>query len=265
MTFDHAVVYVPNLSQAINNFTQLGFIVVPGGEHNHTHNALIIFNDRSYVELLSLKPTWYRPLLRLTAVMGLIACLADRRTDVSWRFMRWITQSYGAVDWCVRVDNVDAALDQLKPINVPTLKSQMQFRRRPDGKIARWMLGSPKDLDLPFLISDVTAAEIRAPLGEHTKHPNGAQRVKQINISLDGTRGDSQRSVNRLKTFLSVSAGDKNTGKDIFTLENITVCIAKKPNTAGRFSLELSYDGDSRQQLDNSTTCGITVWLSPDH
>ena len=55
LAFDHAVIYVPNLKRAISQFTALGFTVKLGGEHTHTHNALIIFNDRSYIELLALK------------------------------------------------------------------------------------------------------------------------------------------------------------------------------------------------------------------
>ncbi len=277
VAFDHAIIFVPNLSQAINQFTRLGFNVMPGGEHDHTHNALIIFNDRSYIELLALKPTWYRPLLRVAVMLGIISRIAEGKLDVSWRLMRWITQRYGAIDWCISVDNVDAALEYLKPFEVSALQSQTQQRQRPDGKVARWILGSPKNLDLPFLIHDETPVEIRAPMGDHTKHPNGAQFIKQLNISLTQPRPGAQHvnnvvsngsgvddslndSVNRLMGFLSALAAKNCVNQHTIELGKTTICVAKQSDAMGKFSLELSYDGDKPQQLD----CGnATIWLIP--
>jgi len=224
-----------------------------------------------------LKPTWYRPLLRVAGMLGIITRIANKKLDVSWRLMRWITQNYGAIDWCIKVDNIDAALDHLKPIDVAKLKSQTQQRQRPDGKIARWILGSPKSLDLPFLIHDETAAEIRVPKGDHTQHPNGAQYVKQVNITIAQIQLSAQRIKNRvindsgvddslsdssprLLQFLSRLTADKRLSKQAIALGNTTICVAKQSEPMGKFSLELSYGGDKPQQLDCSNA---TIWLIP--
>ena len=51
---DHIAVVVPDLNTAIANYTTLGFTVVPGGRHPiGSHNALIAFEDGSYIELLA--------------------------------------------------------------------------------------------------------------------------------------------------------------------------------------------------------------------
>ena len=54
---DHVVILVKNLDQAVADYTQLGFNVVPGGEHTDgaTHNALVAFADGSYLELIAFK------------------------------------------------------------------------------------------------------------------------------------------------------------------------------------------------------------------
>ncbi len=54
---DHVVILVKDLAQATADYTELGFTVVPGGEHSDgaSHNALIAFADGSYIELFAFK------------------------------------------------------------------------------------------------------------------------------------------------------------------------------------------------------------------
>ena len=51
---DHLVIAVPDLAAAIKTYRDLGFSVVPGGRHTGvgTDNALIVFRDASYLELV---------------------------------------------------------------------------------------------------------------------------------------------------------------------------------------------------------------------
>ena len=53
--FDHAVIAVHDLERATKEFTDAGFIVIPGGRHDEipTRNALIVFEDGGYLELLA--------------------------------------------------------------------------------------------------------------------------------------------------------------------------------------------------------------------
>ena len=52
---DHVVVLVDDLEQAARDYGELGFNVSPGGRHDNgvTHNAIIPFEDNSYIELLA--------------------------------------------------------------------------------------------------------------------------------------------------------------------------------------------------------------------
>ena len=61
---DHLVLFVPKLERAMADFSSLGFTVIAGGQHASTENALIVFEDETYIELLALKPDWKRPVFR---------------------------------------------------------------------------------------------------------------------------------------------------------------------------------------------------------
>jgi len=65
---DHVVILVQRLDDAIRTYQGLGFNVYPGGEHpGGTHNALVIFRDGAYLELIAFQQPdrphdhrWYR-------------------------------------------------------------------------------------------------------------------------------------------------------------------------------------------------------------
>ena len=46
LKIDHFVIVVADLDQAISNFTELGFIVEPGGINGPTHNAIIFLKNQ---------------------------------------------------------------------------------------------------------------------------------------------------------------------------------------------------------------------------
>src|SRR5262249_42797522 len=53
---DHLVIMFKELEPAIAAYRDLGFTVVPGGEHPvGTHNALVTFADGAYLELIAFK------------------------------------------------------------------------------------------------------------------------------------------------------------------------------------------------------------------
>lgn len=259
LAFDHAVIYVPNLDQAISQFNAMGFNVKLGGEHAYTHNALIIFSDRTYIELLSLKPRWYRWLLIIAAKTGLINRIADRKSDISWRIMRWIGYRYGPIDWALRTDNIEASLARLKTSNIPLLDSQIYQRTRVDGQLVEWSIGSAKDLDLPFLIQDRTAIDLRIPLGDHTIHPNGALGIRRIAISARNTLSTSRN----LRTLLAMPVDSDSSEDTSIVLGSTNLNLAKLDNRIGKLSLELSYKGSERRLLNGSNTTNWQLWLNP--
>ena len=85
--FDHLVIYVSNLEEAITDFTDLGFEVSRGGAHGATENALIIFSNQVYIELLAWVHVWYTPLLRTVNRLGILQWLADRKGTIYCRLL----------------------------------------------------------------------------------------------------------------------------------------------------------------------------------
>jgi len=53
---DHLVIMFKELEPDVSAYRDLGFTVVPGGEHPAgTHNALVAFADGAYLELIAFK------------------------------------------------------------------------------------------------------------------------------------------------------------------------------------------------------------------
>jgi len=259
LALDHVVIYVPSLEQAVEQFTGLGFTVYLGGEHNYTQNALIILSDQFYIELLSLKATWRRPLLLLAAHCGLIDLIANTKSDISWRLLRWITQPYGAIDWCLRTDNINQLLNDFLPADIPILKSLGYQRRRKDGEIVAWTLGGVKHADLPYFIEDKTSIACRIPLGSHTNHINGASRLRSINLATN----DSFQSA----CYFSALSGSaiKESKKDClqFTIGDAMIDYSERTKAVGAFSLDIHYNGHEPVMLDVRKTYGVRIRLVP--
>ena len=259
LAFDHAVIYVPNLHKAIRHFTALGFTVRPGGEHAHTHNALIIFNDRSYIELLALKPSWRRWFLLGIAKSGVLDLIANSKSDIGWRVMRWIGCKYGPIDWALRTDNIDLTLACLKENNAVLLNKSDYQRTITDGKTAKWTMASAKNLDLPFLIKDQTDINLRVPLGNHTQHANGALGIRKITISAENTK----LALSNLGALLSLSDKNLKGVNAQVKLQETTIEYKKLSHLVGKFILELRYQGSEPKLLNCDYPKGTNIWLTP--
>ena len=160
---DHLVVVVPDLETAIRNYGELGFTVVPGGRHPvGTHNALISFEDESYIELIA----FYEP-----------------KPEHRW----WapLQKGGGLVDFCMRTDNLrsDTAAFRQAGVNIDDPKPQT--RVRPDGYQLRWVLSIPRDPHrgvAPFLIQDETPREERVP--RQMAHRNQVKGIGTVTVAV---------------------------------------------------------------------------------
>jgi len=148
---DHVVIYVADLNRAMADYTALGFTVTRGGAHARTENALISFADGTYLELLALKPGKTRPIIRMAARLGLIERSAEKKTDMYWRLLRWISSGSGIVDWCAGTDDIAATLESWERAGLDHLGHQAFDRTRPDGKIAKWYLDGPAVFDRGYI------------------------------------------------------------------------------------------------------------------
>jgi hypothetical protein len=160
---DHLVVGVEDLEAATRSYSALGFTVTPGGRHpTSTHNALVIFSDGSYLELL-----------------------AFNEPSPGHRWWPKIQAGGGIIDFCARTDDLEADTDAYRASGV-TLERRPGARLRPDGREVRWVTSAPGGSAqgiAPFLIQDLTPRSERVA-GDHT-HPNGVTGVGTITVAVE--------------------------------------------------------------------------------
>ncbi|MBX6754918.1 MAG: VOC family protein [Thermorudis peleae] len=163
---DHIVVLVTELQQAITTFHDAGFHVIIGGEHpGGTHNALVIFRDGAYLELLA----FHHP---------------ERRHVHRW--YRFLALGGGLIDFCLASDNLDGERARLRMHGLPYRGPEDGSRLRPDGEKVAWRLLVPiEDLTgaLPFMIQDVTPREVRVP-PTAAQHQNGVTGIGALIVAV---------------------------------------------------------------------------------
>jgi hypothetical protein len=165
---DHVVLVVLDLPTAIVDHRERGFTVTPGGEHagGLTHNALVGFQDGSYLEIIAFHD------------------LAAARGKHSWAPVA--ERGGGWADFALA--SSDLLQDVAALSDLVARPPEDGGRTRPDGAAIEWRvvrLHRP----LPFLIQDLTARELRVPSGDAAKHANGTTGVARIVVgATDPTR-----------------------------------------------------------------------------
>ncbi len=160
---DHLVVVVRDLAQASRDFEQLGFTVVPGGQHPvGSHNALIAFQDGSYLEII-----------------------AFYRDAVDHRWWEPLHKGERLVDFCFQTDDLRADTEKLRGAGVAINNPVPWSRKRPDGYELKWLLslatGSHRGI-APFLIEDVTPRRERIP--QQFAHANGIAGIDKLTVAV---------------------------------------------------------------------------------
>ncbi len=187
MPLDHLVIAVHDLDLAMQRHREQGYHVVVGGKHpgRLSHNALVVFEDGSYFELI----TWS----------------ADAPAEAWWHILQ--QQGEGLIDFALlpssTADVVAAAkgrgLDIVGPID--------GGRHRPDGVELKWTTARQTTRDLPFLCGDVTPRDLRVPEGDLRRHPNGARGVARVIVSVTDLATSVERYRQLLGPALPVTLG----------------------------------------------------------
>lgn len=169
---DHAVILVTDLERAMQSYTDLGFTVIPGGTHADglTHNALIVFADGTYLELLHFlqaapQHRWWRHVAHGEGVIDYALLPSDTATAVA------TAQQHGLA--------LDGPIDG--------------GRLRPDGTELAWQMAIPHTADLPFLCGDVTPRTLRVPEGDLRSHANGVLGIAGITVAVQDVQASAQR------------------------------------------------------------------------
>lgn len=161
---DHIVLLVPDLDEAMRGGTTAGFTVSPGGQHDTggTHNALIPFQDGSYIELLAFRES----------------------PPAGHYFAKRLAAGPGLADLALLSNDLDADLASLAVQGLPYPPPTELSRVRPDGVCITWRMSLPATTypgkGYPFLIQDTSDRALRVS-GE-TNHANGAIGIAGVSL-----------------------------------------------------------------------------------
>ena len=178
LTLDHVVILVADLDAAIVDYAALGFNVQPGGTHadGATHNALIVFGDGSYLELIAfLKP------------------------ESPHRWGAWARRGHeGFIDFALLPDLVGRVVEEARARGLILEGPIDGGRLRPDGQRLQWQIATPPTADLPFLCGDVTPRALRVREGDVRLHANGVTGIASLTVAV----ADLDASLGRYRALL---------------------------------------------------------------
>ncbi|MDP9995928.1 catechol 2,3-dioxygenase-like lactoylglutathione lyase family enzyme [Variovorax boronicumulans] len=164
LKLDHIVIAVHDLERTIADYGALGFHVVRGGAHpgRATHNALVVFGDGSYFELIA----WREP----------------SPTERWWQLLQ--RHGEGIVDFALLPRSTATTVADAKARGLSLDGPLDGGRVRPDGERLRWQTARAPSADLPFLCGDLTPRHLRVPEGEVRVHANGVLGVASLAVAV---------------------------------------------------------------------------------
>lgn len=171
---DHVVIAVADLAAAADDYRTLGFNVLPGGRHpppRTSSNALVVFEDGSYLELISWDPP--NPAEHWSNLLR--------------------EHGEGIIDFALIPEDLPRAVEEAKARGLHLDGPLDGQRVRPDGTHVRWRTARQSTFDLPFLCADVTPRALRVPEGDARVHPNGATGITQVAVSVQDRRASLAR------------------------------------------------------------------------
>ena len=214
MLLDHVVFFVDDLDDAVTRFSALGFTVTLGGINGPTHNALIAFENETYIELIALRSVGTRRLFKLLRRLGLLRLRGLFKKDLNTRLFRWFSRPQGFTDICFRAPSLEAVEENCSE-NGHALTSIVPFNRhRPDGVTVSWRLMGSVELSQPFFIEDETPLTDRIPDGAAREHANGAVGITELvtRAPLNFSPDNATTAVNRIHRRGRFGVGIKTTG-----------------------------------------------------
>ena len=180
MFLDHLVLFVDDLTTAITRFESKGFTVTPGGTNGPTYNALIVFANDTYIELIALRSSRARLIMRSLRGLGMLALRRSLKRDLQTRLLDWMSGPQGLIDLCFRGTELNE-ISNSSPLSGIGLTDPVQFKRhRPDGLVVQWTLRGANNRRQPFFIQDATPIDYRIPAGDVRIHPNGAVGISEV-------------------------------------------------------------------------------------
>jgi catechol 2,3-dioxygenase-like lactoylglutathione lyase family enzyme len=244
-SLDHVVIAVADLETAVTDYRALGFTVYPGGVHHGgvSHNALVIFADGSYFELIAYQ---------------------QAAPDVRW----WQVLSKageGFVDFALLPENAERDVAAARGRGLDLDGPIAGGRMRPDGARLDWQIVRPKTNDLPFWCGDVTPRTLRVPEGEMRTHANGVTGIASLKIAVN----DVAKSAARYAALAGAAAVTQRSGSARVALGDtafeLTGDDAARAHGArrGEGPMWLLLRGGAARTLDTKLAHGAALSIGP--
>ncbi len=189
--FDHAVIAVRDLAEAMRRYEALGFAVSPGGRHTGrgTENAIIRFG-LDYLELIAIYDETE---------------LAGRGLNGQALAQFLAKQEGGPVGYALATDNIEQDAERFQRTGLVAEGPFAMERLRPDGRRLSWRLLVPESVPWrrpwPFLIQwDAPDAE-RLSWEAPGVHPNGVTGVAGVSVAVH----DLARGIDRYQRQLGLT------------------------------------------------------------
>ncbi len=174
MRASHIVYNVSNLDDAVKEWEEKGFHV-EYAQKSHKHNALVLFSEGPFIELLEMKSIGFFTLFLASIVMG--KEMADG--------MKKLKPIFGNLEkdtglFSIEKDNggLEEQIAVLEKHGIRGKYVKNVKRTDPKGNKMRWKLFFPYNVDLPFLMSYYNID----PKPKNFVHPNGVKGIKSLKL-----------------------------------------------------------------------------------
>jgi len=227
---DHAIIGVYDLETAIQNYADMGFTVLQGGEHadGATHNALISFQDGSYIELLA--PTG-RP-----------------ASGGAMSFLSLLDDGEGILGYALLSDDLDADVAEIRARGITIGDVKTGGRMTPEGVNLEWKSAMIDGTRSPFFVQDVTPREDRVSTDvADTTHPNQVNSISELSFVSD----DLSKMVDFYKAILG-EEGQRFEDDVIFAVGKTTLALSSAKRREQREHVKLRNDAPFSLQVRTS-------------
>lgn len=208
-----------------------------------SHNALVIFADGSYFELI-----------------------AYRQAAPGVRWWQVLSKAgEGFVDFALLPEDTERDVAAARGRGLDLDGPIAGGRLRLDGTRLDWQTVRPKTTDLPFWCGDVTPRTLRVPDGYMRVHANGVTGVASLKVAV----GDVAKSAGRYASLVGPDAVKQANGGARITLGGTTFELAGDAGAAahvglrGEGPMSLVLRGPAAKTLDIKLAHGAVLSIAP--
>ncbi len=168
---DHILIRVDNLENSVDDFRKAGFRVYFGASPEKAYNAMIYFQDNSFIELVDTSK--FPLVLTFLAKIKITNLLGASYKRVG----KYALSKNTFLDYAVYSQDIEGDYNRIKKE-----ASKLYHLKRRDvlGRWVKWKLFALKDINLPFVMSDYFPCKY--PENNACNHDNATLGIYKVSI-----------------------------------------------------------------------------------